>query len=239
MSYEFIKLEKRGHIATVTLNRPEVMNALHNGIMDEIEDVSRSFLTDEQTRVVIFAGEGAHFSAGADMKVHFTAAGQPVLMKRRQKGLGVRMVRAISEINQVTIASVQGAALGIGACIPIVCDFRVGSGDCIIGFPEATLGKELMWTALPALVQLIGPAKAKKMVMSGNRENAQTLLNWGFLDEVIAREALTLKAWDLAEIYAALPASQVQMVKRSVNMITSSLEQANIQLETGQNFRPT
>lgn len=212
------------------------MNALHQGIMEEIEDVSKSFLGDEDTRVVIFSGEGKHFSAGADLKVRFAQNHQSMLMKRRQNGLGARMINAIVDINQVTIAAVQGAALGGGACIPTACDFRIGSDDCFFGYPEVTLGINLMWTALPLCVHLIGPARAKKMVMSGSREDAGTLLDWGYVDEVVPRDKLMSRAWEMAEEYVAQPPVAVQMIKRSINMISSALDQSIMHMDSDQNM---
>ena len=183
MSYQLIKLERQGPISTVTFNRPEVMNALNSEIMEEIEQVSRGFLGDEETRVVIFKGEGKHFSSGADLKAKTTE--QSMVMRRRSAALGSRMIRAITEISQVTIASIHGAALGGGACIPTACDFRIGAEDCFIGYPEVNLGINLQWHALPLCVRLIGPARSKRMIMLGERETADTLLEWGFLDEVV------------------------------------------------------
>lgn len=234
--YEFIEVERKGHVATVFLNRPKQANALHGPIMSELEQVSHSFLDDEQTRVVIFAGRGKHFSAGADLKQK--PAGQKVsmLMRRRYAGLGVRMIRAIHGINQVTIAAVQGAALGGGACIPVACDFRIGSTDCFMGYPEVTLGINLQWHSVPLCVHLIGPARAKKMIMSGKRENATTLLNWGMLDEVTEADQLLIRAGEMATEYASLPPIAVQMIKQSINMVSSALDQAIMHMDTDQNM---
>jgi enoyl-CoA hydratase/carnithine racemase len=234
--YEFIELERNGHITTVFLNRPNQANALHGPIMSELEQVSHSFLDDEETRVVVFAGRGKHFSAGADLKQKPGKQKTSLLMRRRHTGLGARMIRAIHGINQVTIAAVQGAALGGGACIPVACDFRIGSTDCIMGYPEVTLGINLQWHSLPLCVHLIGPARAKKMIMSGSRENATTLLNWGMLDEVVASDQLLVRAREMAAEYASLPPIAVQMIKQSVNMVSSALDQAIMHMDTDQNM---
>jgi enoyl-CoA hydratase/carnithine racemase len=234
--YEFLEVERKQHIATVYLNRPAQANALNSQIMSEIEQVSHGFLDDEQTRVVIFAGRGKHFSAGADLKQQPPAEPMSMLMRRRHSGLGARMIRAIHGINQVTIAAVQGAALGGGACIPVACDFRVGSTDCIMGYPEVTLGINLQWHSLPLCVHLIGPARAKKMIMSGIRENAETLLDWGMLDEVVDLDQLMTRAEEMANIYVNLPPIAVQMIKQSVNMVSSALDQAIMHMDTDQNM---
>ncbi|MFP6805752.1 MAG: enoyl-CoA hydratase/isomerase family protein [Pseudomonadales bacterium] len=231
---EFLTLEKSNRIATITLNRPESLNALHSGIMEELESISRSFLKDEETRVVIFRGAGKHFSAGADLK-----AGSPkqsMLMGRRNAALGGRMIRAITEINQVTIASVHGAALGGGACIPTACDFRIGSEDCFCGYPEVNLGINLQWFSLPLCVRLIGPARAKRMIMLGQKEDAQTLLNWGFLDDVVKREDLESATQTMAELYAAQPPIAVQMIKQSINAVSGALDNAIMHMDSDQNI---
>ena len=235
MDYEFIRLEKQDDIARVILNRPAKMNALNAGIMEEIETVSRAFLDDEQTRVVIFSGNGKHFSAGADLSRQ-SVAKTSILMRRRASGLGARMIRAILEINQVTIAAIQGAALGGGACIPTACDFRIGSDDCFVGYPEVNLGMNLMWHSLPLCVRLVGPARAKRLIMSGIRENSETLLQWGFLDQVVARAELDSAATEMARLYAAQPPIAIQMIKQSINAVSGAMDDALMHMDTDQNI---
>jgi enoyl-CoA hydratase/carnithine racemase len=234
--YEFLEIERHQHVTRVFLNRPQQANALNSKIMTELEQVSRSFLDDEETRVVIFAGRGKHFSAGADLKQGFSPAQDSMLMRRRKTGLGARMIRAITGINQVTIAAVQGAALGGGACIPVACDFRIGARGCFMGYPEVALGINLMWHSLPLCVHLIGTARAKKMIMSGKRESAETLYRWGMLDELVEESSLLEKAEEMAQEYANLPPLPVQMIKQSVNMVSGALDQAIMHMDTDQNM---
>ena len=230
--YEFLKVKRDGMIATVTLNRPDALNALHSGLMAEIERVSRSFIIDETSRVVIFRGAGKHFSAGADLKEK--PESQNLVMRRRTAGLGGRMIRAITEIPQVTIASVHGAALGGGACIPTACDFRVGSEDAYCGYPEVNLGINLQWLSLPLCVRLIGPARAKRMIMLGDHETARTLLDWGFFDEVVPAEELADATMKMAERYAGQPPIPVQMIKQSINAVSNALDHAIMHMDTDQ-----
>ena len=239
MTPEFLKIFRHGHICTVTLSRPESLNALNSGIMQEIEQVSRSFLDDEATRVVIFRGEGRHFSAGADLKQPRKSGKTSLLMQRREAGLGARMIRAILEINQVTICAIHGAALGGAACIATACDFRVGTDDCFCGYPEVNLGINLMWQSLPLCVRLIGPARAKRMIMLGQKETAATLLDWGFLDEVVPREELDRAALALAEKYARQPPIATQMIKQSINAVSAAMDDAIMHMDTDQNILTT
>ena len=239
MAFQYLKVVREGHVATVTLNRPEALNALSTGLMEEVEEASRSFLGDEQTRVVVFMGEGKHFSAGADLKQPRAAGETSLLMRRRQAGLGARMIRAILDINQVTICAVQGAALGGAACIATACDFRVGSDDCFCGYPEVNLGINLMWRSLPLCVRLIGPARAKRMIMLGQHEDAETLEGWGFLDTVVPRAELRDAAMAMANQYAKQPPIATQMIKQSINAVSSAMDDAIMHMDTDQNILTT
>jgi enoyl-CoA hydratase/carnithine racemase len=146
------------------------------------------------------------------------------------------MIRAITEISQVTIASIHGAALGGGACIPTACDFRIGAEDCFIGYPEVNLGINLQWHALPLCVRLIGPARAKRMIMLGQRETADTLLGWGFLDEVVPRENLEEATYALAHKYSRQPPVAVQMIKQSINAVSGAMDDAIMHMDADQNM---
>lgn len=236
---QYLEIDRDGPVTTVTLNRPKALNALNIGLMQEIEQTARGFLEDELTRVVIFRGAGKHFSAGADLKQPRPNKEPSMLVRRRQSGLGARMIRAIQEINQVTICAIQGAALGGGACIPTACDFRIGSEDCFVGYPEVNLGINLMWRSLPLCVRLIGPARAKRMIMLGKHEDAATLLKWGFLDEVVPRSQLDAAAKDLARAYAAQPPVAVQMIKQSINAVSGAMDDAIMHMDTDQNILTT
>lgn len=232
---DLIKLEREGAITVVTLNRPSAFNALSPELMSVIEETARAFLDDEQTRVVVFRGEGKHFSAGADLKAK---APEPrsMLMRRRDFGLGARMIRAITEIPQVTIAGLHGAVLGGAACIATACDFRIGTDDCFCGYPEVNLGMNLMWQSLPLCVRLIGPARAKRMIMLGENENADTLLQWGFLDQKVPVDELDDAVTQMAEQYAKQPPIAVQMIKQSVNAVSSMMDDAVMHMDADQNM---
>jgi|TARA_B110000483_G_scaffold189766_1_gene225165 enoyl-CoA hydratase/carnithine racemase len=233
-NYEYIKLTRQGHIMTLMLNRPEAMNALSSGLMEEIEQASRELLNDEKTRVVVVRGSGKHFSAGADLKESRLA--RNMVMQRRDFALGARMIRAITEIQQVTIAAIHGVALGGGACIPTACDFRIATDDAVCGYPEVKLGMNLMWQSLPLCVRLIGPARAKRMIMLGDKENAETLLGWGFLDQVVPVSELDQAVDQMAARYAGQPPAAMQMIKQSINAVSSGMDQAIMHMDADQNM---
>jgi enoyl-CoA hydratase/carnithine racemase len=236
MDYENLIVERQGHIALVTLNRPRKLNALNTDLMQDIAQVAEDFKDDFETRVVIFTGSGKHFSAGADLSdpKRASAAKASLLERRRGTHLGPRMIRRLFHMNQITIAAINGAALGGGACIVSACDFRIGAEDCLVGYPEVKLGIPLSWVGLPLCVHLVGPAKAKRMIILAQKEEARTLEKWGFLDEVVPRDQLMERAFAMAEQYAAMPPVAAQMVKESVNATSSALDRAIMHMDTDQ-----
>jgi len=238
MEYKHLSIERDGHIAVVTLNHSEKLNALNAELMDEITKAANDFRFDEKTRVVIFTGAGEHFSAGADLteksREKFVEAS--LLMKLRFREAGPRMIRAIYEISQITIAAINGVAYGGAACMVAACDFRVGADDCRVGYPEVKLGMNLSWGALPMCVSLVGPARAKRMVILAEGENADTLLDWGFLDQVVPPDQLLAKSKEMAVEYAALPPIPAQMVKKSINAISGILAPAIMHMDSDQNI---
>jgi enoyl-CoA hydratase/carnithine racemase len=224
-----------GAIATITINRPEKRNAITNAMMEDLERTARDFAKDETTRAVIVRAEGRDFSVGADLnQPRFQGDPQSLLLRRRQLQLGALMMRALQEIHQPTICAIQGVATGGAACIATACDFRIGTSDARIGYGEVKVGINLMWHALPVCVHLIGPARAKRMIMSGKLFDAATMRDWGFLDEVVQRADLddTARAW--AEEYASLPPIAVQMIKRSVNQVSGALDRAIMHMDSDQ-----
>lgn len=236
MSYEHLTIEKKDHVATVTFNRPAKANALNFQHLAEIEDAALSFRDDVETRVVIFTGAGKHFSSGADLSDPGEGYRGPLALRRRRTRIGERAIRALYGIDQITIAAWNGAAMGGGACITTALDFRIGADDAFMQYPEVDIGVNLMWHSLPLIVHLAGPARAKRLVAGGERIHAETLLEWGILDELVPRDRLMDRAGTLARHYVHKPPVAVQMIKQSVNRIVSALDQSIMHMDADQNL---
>ncbi len=233
MEYKNLIIEKReDHIAIVTLNRPAKLNALSTPLMSDIEHVTEEFHSDTETRVVIFTGAGKIFSAGRDLSENPPRTN--FLGRQRANQIGPRMIRKLFNMEQITIAAINGGALGGGAGIAAALDFRIGDENCYAGYPESRLGMSLSWTILPLMVHLIGPMYAKEMVILGKNYDAQTLLKWGFLSEVVSKEKLIDRAIEIAKEYASMPPIPAQMIKKSVNNISSALDNAIMHMDMDQ-----
>jgi enoyl-CoA hydratase len=236
MTYQHVSIERRGHVAVVTFNRPERANALNYAHLAEIEQAALEFRDDAQTRVVIFTGAGKHFSSGADLNDPGVEYREPLLLRRRRSRIGERAIHALYDIDQITIAAWNGAAMGGGACIATALDFRVGAEDCFMQYPEIDIGLNLMWQSLPLCTRLVGAARAKRLVAGGERIHAPTLLQWGALDELVPRAELLNRAFEMADHYAAKPPIAAQMIKRSINAIEAALDRAVMHMDADQNL---
>ena len=228
---KFLKLEKRNKISYVSFTRTKSLNALNSQTLKELIDLNKELESDSKTKVVVYRSEGKHFSAGADIKEKQKKSSKLELWK---SNLGKEAIESILKINQITIASLRGYCLGGAACIASACDFRIASETTLVAYPEIDLGMNLNWFGLPLLLRLIGPSKTKKMVISGEIENANDLLKWGFIDDLSKDEDLDKKTVALAKKYALKPALPSQMIKRSVNALTYQNDQAIMHMDYDQ-----
>ena len=228
---KYLKIEKEDSISIVSINRPKSMNALSIDVLKEFCALQEHFRQDLESRVVIFTGEGANFSAGADLKEKAQLSSK---LESWRNNFGKPAIYSFFEVNQITIAAIDGYCLGGAACIATACDFRIASEDAILGYPEINLGINLNWFGLPLAVRLIGPARAKKMVIGGENENAETLLSWGFYDEVHPKKDLMNAAKQMADLYCSKPPMAAQMIKHSVNELVYSGDDAIMHMDYDQ-----
>jgi enoyl-CoA hydratase/carnithine racemase len=233
MSEGHFRLEVDGAIAVITLARPEKRNALTPASLRQLEGMAGDLRDMADLRAVILRAEGRDFSVGADLG-SVGGAPEPTVQLRRTAEQGARLMRALREIPQPTVCAVQGIATGAATCIATACDFRIAAEGARLGYGEVKLGINLMWNALPLAVQLVGPAKAKRLIMSGDLIEAATLERWGLIDTVVQAEGLDAAARAEAERYAALPPIAVQMIKKSVNALSGAMAEAIMHADADQ-----
>jgi len=229
------RLDRDGPIATITLARGEKRNALTGASLRQLQRMAEDFREDDQTRAVIIRAEGPDFSAGADLGSVGGGKSPPrTEVMRRGATQGALLIRALREIHQPTIAVLHGVATGGATCIASACDFRIAADNARIGYGEVKLGINLMWNAVAPCVELVGPARAKALIMSGALHDAATLERWGFLDRVVPPGEQDAAALAMAQNYAALPPIAVQMIKRSINAVAGALGAAVLHADADQ-----
>jgi enoyl-CoA hydratase/carnithine racemase len=232
---DYVTVAREGAVATVTFDRDDGRNALSKQLVLELTETAKCFADDLQTQAVILTGKGA-FTAGADLK-------DPGLDRRRANGLLERrhMVRigpdlcdAWERVEQVTICAIEKYCIGGGAALAASCDFRVMGKGAHLRLPEIPLGMNMSWHAVPRLVSLIGPSRAKQFVIFGDKMEAQQALAWGLADEVTQDGDALAAARRWADKIAALPPNAVRMSKVSVNAAANALHHATTYMDADQ-----
>ena len=218
--YENLELEVTGTIATLSLNRPERLNALSVDTLRELEQAAKDIAERDDIRAVIVAGKGKSFSAGADLSGFPAPATEGA---RAAADAGRRMADAMEAIPQITIARIQGWCIGGGLVLAAACDLRVATDSTRFSIPEIDLGIPLAWGGIPRLVREVGPALIKELVITCRPFDAQEALKAGFLNHVVDEQELDAKVDELADAVARRPRFPVQATKRHVDAITAAM----------------
>jgi enoyl-CoA hydratase len=218
--YKTLIVDKAGGVMTVSLNRPRIMNALNNELMLEMRDLLAALRSDLETRFVIFTGAGKVFSSGVDFSREsmLSRYSNPELPNERiWQCFGHDFMRAMENLEQITVAAINGAAIGGGLCIAMNCDFRIAAESAILGIPEANLGIFYTWGATPRLTALIGPAKAKELIMTCDPIGAEEAWRIGLVNKVVADDKLMESCRELVDKLAAKGPLALRICKKQVN----------------------
>jgi enoyl-CoA hydratase/carnithine racemase len=220
--YRHLQIAFEGRLARLTLNRPERRNAFSAELMREMIACAGELAARRDLDAVIVAGAGGVFSAGADLKDSSRwAGGAPLLEQREIAGLGGRMARAWEELPQMTIAAIEGYAVGGGLALAAALDWRVLARNAFVSLPEISLGIPLTWGTLPRLVNLVGPARAKRLAILCERVDAETAKAMGLVDEVCEPGATLSTSEELARKVLEKPKHSVLMTKETINAYAS------------------
>lgn len=206
-------------VATARLNRPEARNALNGELMRAAVASAEQMKSDPALRAVLLTGAAPDFSVGADLNmVDEMLKGDATLLEiRGAADLGPRMCAAWEAIEAPTIAAIEGNCVGGGIALALACDFRIASRDARFIVPEAPIGMNLGWRALPRLAALVGTARTKRIAMFGDPIDAATAEAWGLIDKVVEPGEAEAEARRWAARLAALPPVPLRMIKETVD----------------------
>lgn len=210
-----IDVERRDHVAIVTLNRPEVLNAFNTEHLEILRERIEELSGDRDVRVIVLTGAGHRaFAAGADISEMRDKTPQQALAFAR---LGQAVAAALESAPQPVIAAVNGFALGGGCELALACDIRLAAENAILGQPEVTLGVPPGWGGSQRLTRLVGPGLAKELIYSGRRVPAEEAVRLGLVNAVYPLEQLLDKAMELAGLIATNAPLAVQASKDAIN----------------------
>ena len=215
----FCRVERDGHLLIVTLDRPEVRNALHRAASDELDRVWTRFADDPELRVAILTATGdKSFSAGYDMREPSTSAGDQSGMAyvahRHPRGLGGLTLR--DDLTKPLIAAVNGVALGGGFELALACDIIVAAEHAEFGLPEPRVGRMALEGGMHRLARTIPLKTAMGLLLTGRRLGAREAYQAGLVNEVVPLAGLLAAARRWADDILACAPLSVQATKEAV-----------------------
>ncbi len=216
-------------IFTVTINRPDKMNALNREVMQDLYDVMTEIEANETIRGVILTGSGQKaFVAGADISEFIgLSGGEGMDLARRGHEIFFRFEKSTKPV----IAAVNGFALGGGCELAMACHFRVASENAKFGQPEVNLGLIPGYGGTQRLVQLIGKGRALELLMTGNMIDARTALQYGLVNHVVPQEELISKARSIIEVIISKAPLAISNCIRTANAVFGSQDGYNSEIE--------
>jgi enoyl-CoA hydratase len=222
-----VLFEVQDKVAMVTINRPEVRNAVNGEVLEGLAEAAENILSQTEIRAVILTGAGDRaFSAGLDLKAATTAGAGIVLTHATRSEfetlqMGGRVYMALEALPVPVIAAINGYCLGMAFELALVCDIRLASESAIFSIPEVQLGTIPDFGGTQRLTKLIGAGKAKELIFTGRRIDAAEALRIGLVQHVYPLNILMEEARKLAQEIAAIAPPLIQGAKRAINVAMS------------------
>ncbi len=211
----FVELQQQGNVAVVTINRPEVLNALNSQVISELDSVLSEIKSREDLHVVVITGAGRSFVAGADIsEMSEYSASDAKNFSVRGNNVFMRLTR----FNRPVIAAVNGFALGGGCELAMACDIRIASDKAKFGMPEVGLGIMPGFGGTQRLARIVGMSTATELVLTSRTIGAEEALQIGLVNHVYPAEEMLEKAMELAHQIAAKPQVAVRQAKQSIRL---------------------
>jgi enoyl-CoA hydratase len=213
--FENLLLAREGPVARVTIDRPQVLNALDLATLDELQHVVRQLAEDSSVRAVIITGSGEKaFVAGADVRE--LAARSPAAAQAYAR-LGQRVFTAIEHMGKPVIAALNGFALGGGCELAMACTLRLAAETARLGQPEVNLGTMPGFGGTQRLARLVGAGNALDLLLTGRQITADEALRIGLVNRVVPLAALSGEAGNLAAALAAKPPLAMRYIIEAVH----------------------
>ena len=211
----FVKFEKQGNVAVLTIDRPEALNALNSQVLCDLDAAISQVEADDEVRVVVLTGAGRSFVAGADIgeMVNFSA------IDGKKFGVhGGSIFLRLENLSKPVIAAINGFALGGGCELAMACDIRIASEKAKFGQPEVGLGITPGFGGTQRLPRIVGISKAMELILTAKVIKAEEAKAIGLVSEVYAPDELMPKAMELANAICANAQIAVRESKRCIRM---------------------
>ena len=230
--FNTLELTLKDDVLHVDMARPEKLNSVSTEVLKELIALA-DFLTEAtDIHYVVFGHQGKYFSAGADLSLVKEMTHDHKAMRIHQN-FAHEMIKKLTNVEQITFAAIEGSAYGAGVAIAMTCDFRVMSDEAVLSLPETKRGMFLTYGATPKLVQTVGLAKAKQLIMFAEDIDAQSCLEAGIVEHVapkgevmstIVGQIRTLRERDWRSVRIAKRVANASLPPEFGNMVLTEPE---------------
>ena len=211
----FVELEQRGHVGLITINRPEVLNALNLQVLHDLDSILDQVESTEDIYVLVITGAGRSFVAGADIgEMALFTASDAKTFSRHGNNVLLRMTRFPRPI----IAAVNGYALGGGCELAMSCDICIGSDKAKFGMPEVGLGITPGFGGTQRLQRIVGMSTAMELVLTSRTIDAKEALHIGLINHLYPAEEMLDRAMELADLIASKAQVAVRQAKQAIRI---------------------
>ena len=207
-------LEKKERVLVLSINKIETLNSLNKELLDEIYTVLEDVENDNSIDVLIITGKGKSFIAGADIKEMSVFTKEEALQFGK---LGWKVFDKIENLSKVVIAAVNGYAIGGGCELTLACDIRIASEKAVFSQPELSLGIIPGFSGTQRLPKIVGMAKAKELIFTGDRINAEEALKIGLVNKVVSVDNLINECLDISNRIVLKSQFAIKNAKKSIN----------------------
>ena len=219
-----VHLDRDGAIATVTLNRPERRNSLSDAMLTDLGAVVSALRDDAAVRIVILTGAPPVFSAGADAALKSSMSPEErrhamATRKSQFRRLFERVNTMLEGLEQITVCAINGHAIGGGWGLTLACDFRIAAAEAQFWIPEVDLGVPLGVASTTRFVRLVGPARAKEIILECRRYSAEEARTFGLAHRVVPGNDLIKHSREYAQMLLAKPFRPLTEMKARINAI--------------------
>jgi 2-(1,2-epoxy-1,2-dihydrophenyl)acetyl-CoA isomerase len=223
-SYKFLAYKNANGIGTITLNRPEVYNALNDEITYELQDALKAVAKDDAVRVVVLTGEGKAFCSGQDLKASGNSGKRSFIESLHKRYNPI--IRAMRNLPKPIICKLNGVAAGAGCSIALACDMIIASEEATLIEVFINIGLVPDSGSSYFLPRLIGMAKAFEMCALGNKVKASEAATMGLINKAVPADQLDAAVNEYAERFASAPTKSIGLIKKMLNKsATSTLDE--------------
>ena len=216
--YQALKVEQNDKVALVTFNKPESLNAFDHELHQNLEDILEDLAGDDQVKAIVLTGAGKAFSAGGNIKAMQARLTDPSLPRIQMSG-AYRLINNILNVDKPIIGAVNGHAVGLGATVALFCDVIFAAENARFGDPHVSVGLVAGDGGCVIWPLLIGVARAKQYLMTGDQIEAKEAERIGLVNKVLPQEEVLPAAMAFAQRLANGPTKAINWTKLSINQL--------------------